>query len=217
MLVAVLWILAALATLASIYSVYAVNTADGSHVGDDRVQAEASIRAGVEMAVFQTTRSSRKGQAVARRLRAARRAHQSGGRFRSEAARIDLNAAQEDLLAGLFAPRRRGVGPSDRSGAPRPTRRSRHRLAPTQANADAADAASPRAADKPMPKRRSRIPYPPRQAPFDNALELSLLPGVPEPVVERVLPFVTVFSGRPANRRRQRGPDGSLRAAGHDA
>ena len=41
------------------------------------------------------------------------------------------------------------------------------------------------------------MPYPPRHAPFDNALELSLLPGVSLAVVERVLPFVTVFSGRP--------------------
>jgi general secretion pathway protein K len=40
------------------------------------------------------------------------------------------------------------------------------------------------------------MPYPPRHAPFDNALELSLLPGVSLAVVERVLPFVTVFSGR---------------------
>jgi general secretion pathway protein K len=38
--------------------------------------------------------------------------------------------------------------------------------------------------------------YPPRHAPFDNALELSLLSGVSLAVVERVLPFVTVFSGR---------------------
>ena len=51
-LIAVLWILAALATLASIYSSYTVNTAAASRVADDRVQAEASIRAGVEMAVF---------------------------------------------------------------------------------------------------------------------------------------------------------------------
>ena len=39
------------------------------------------------------------------------------------------------------------------------------------------------------------MPYPPRHAPFDNALELSLLPGISLAVVERVLPFVTVFSG----------------------
>ena len=40
------------------------------------------------------------------------------------------------------------------------------------------------------------MPYPPRHAPFDNALELSLLPGISLAVVERVLPLVTVFSGR---------------------
>ena len=39
------------------------------------------------------------------------------------------------------------------------------------------------------------MPYPPRHAPFDDALECSLLPGIPLGLVERVLPFVTVFSG----------------------
>ena len=102
-LVAVLWILAALATLASIYSVYAVNTVGASHVADDRVQAEASIRAGIEMAVF--------GQlAVPERVRPSHGAFdlrvgrtRVAVRFQSEAARIDLNVAPADLLAGLFA------------------------------------------------------------------------------------------------------------------
>ena len=40
------------------------------------------------------------------------------------------------------------------------------------------------------------MPYPPRHAPFENALELSLLPGIPLGLIERILPFVTVFSGR---------------------
>ena len=44
---------------------------------------------------------------------------------------------------------------------------------------------------------KSRSPYPPRQAPFDNSLELGLLLGLPMTVVERALPFLTVFSGRP--------------------
>ena len=102
-LVAVLWILAALATLASIYSSYTVNTAAASRVADDRVQAEASIRAGVEMAVFRQL-------ALPEKARLARggfdmRVGRTGVavRFRSEAARIDLNAAPADLLAGLFA------------------------------------------------------------------------------------------------------------------
>jgi len=97
-LIAVLWILAALATLASIYSSYTVNTAAASHVADDRVQAEASIRAGVEMAVFRQL-------ALPEKARPARggfdmRVGPTGVavRFRSEAARIDLNAAPADLL-----------------------------------------------------------------------------------------------------------------------
>ena len=102
-LVAVLWILAALATLASIYSSYTVNTASASRVADDHVQAEASIRAGVEMAVFRQL-------ALPEKARPARgdfdmRVGRTGVavRFRSETARIDLNAAPADLLAGLFA------------------------------------------------------------------------------------------------------------------
>ena len=101
-LVAVLWILAALATLASIYSSYTINTAAASHVADDRVQAEASIRAGVEMAVFRQL-------AAPEKARPARggfdiRVGRTGVsvRFRSEGARIDLNAAPADLLTGLF-------------------------------------------------------------------------------------------------------------------
>ncbi|HKN27341.1 MAG TPA: type II secretion system protein GspK [Roseiarcus sp.] len=191
-LVAVLWILAALATLASIYSVYALNTVNGSHVADDRVQAEASIRAGVEMAVFQQL-------AVPEQVRPSHGAFDLRvGRtgvavdFRSEAARIDLNAAPADLLAGLFA----AVGVDLTHAGTFADRvigwRTKVKAsAPSEANANAPSKEAKLYAEQ-------RIPYPPRQAPFDNALELSLLPGLPEPVVERVLPFVTVFSGRAA-------------------
>ena len=101
-LVAVLWILAALATLASIYSSYTVNTAIASRVADDRVQAEASIRAGVEMAVFRQLALPEQGRPVRGGFDI--RVGRTGVsvRFRSEAARIDLNAAPADLLAGLF-------------------------------------------------------------------------------------------------------------------
>ena len=91
-LVAVLWILAALATLASIYSAYAIQTAGASHILDDRVQAEESVRAGVEMTVLrqlsapEKTRPSQGGFT----LRIGRT--DVAIRFRSEAARIDLNA-----------------------------------------------------------------------------------------------------------------------------
>ena len=182
-LVAVLWILAALATLASIYSVYAVNTVTSSHVADDRVQAEASIRAGIEMAVFRQL-------AVPEPVRPSHGAFdlrvgrtRVAVRFQSEAARIDLNAAPADLLAGLFA----AVGVDLTHAKTYADRVIGWR---TKADADAVSREAKLYAEE-------GIRYPPRQAQFDDALELSLLPGLPEPVVERVLPLVTVFSGRP--------------------
>jgi general secretion pathway protein K len=65
------------------------------------------------------------------------------------------------------------------------------------ANAAGADGKDDKAAKEDKLYSEQHMPYPPRHAPFDNALELSLLPGVSLAVVERVLPFVTVFSGHP--------------------
>jgi general secretion pathway protein K len=183
-LIAVLWLLAALATLASIYSVYTVNSAVASHVFDDRLQADASIRAGVELAALQQIASpppNRPSQGGFT-LRVGRT--RVSVRFRSESARIDLNAAPVELLTGLFAAM--GV-PND--GA----RVFADRVAGWRTKAGANMASN----EAKLYVER-RVPYPPRQAPFDSTLELSLLPGIPQSIAERVLPFVTVFSGRPA-------------------
>jgi general secretion pathway protein K len=160
------------------------------------VQAEASIRAGVEMAVFRQL-------ALPEPARLARggfdmRVGRTGVavRFRSEAARIDLNAAPADLLAGLFT----AVGvDSSRAEtfAERVVGWRTKAKAGADANAAGADGKDDKAAKEDKLYSEQHMPYPPRHAPFDNALELSLLPGVSLAVVERVLPFVTVFSGRP--------------------
>ncbi len=222
-LVAVLWILAALATLASIYSAYAVNTVNASHVADDRVQAEASIRAGLEMTVFRQVAVPEKVRPSqgAFDLRVGRTRVAVG--FRSEAARIDLNAAPADLLAGLFAAvgvdaklaatfADRVIGWRTKANANAASNASANANANANANADDnapanadanANANANANADDDAPAKEvqlyaaQHVPYPPRQAPFDNALELSLLLGLPQSVVERVLPFVTVFSGQP--------------------
>src|SRR5262249_60655407 len=52
-LVAVLWMLAALATLATIYAIYVINTATALGINDDRLQAEALTRAGLELTAHQ--------------------------------------------------------------------------------------------------------------------------------------------------------------------
>ena len=68
------------------------------------------------------------------------------------------------------------------------------------ASADAGLAGARGAEDKSAKEDKlysdQHMPYPPRHAPFDSTLELSLLPGISLAVVERVLPFVTVCSGR---------------------
>jgi len=181
-LVAALWILAALATLASIYSAYALQTVDASHVLDDRLQAEASIRAGIELTALRRLsgpEAARPSQG-AFTLRVGRT--KVAVRYRSEASRIDLNAAPPDLLAGLFA----AIGVDSDKARVFADRVVGWR---TKSGAGGSDKEAGFYAE-------SQTPYPPRQAPFDNSLELSLLSGLPMRVAERALPFVTIFSGQ---------------------
>jgi general secretion pathway protein K len=180
-LIAVLWIVAALATLASIYSIYAVNTAAASHVADDRLQAEASIRAGVELAAFQLLASPERTRPTHGAFEARVGRTNIVVRYRSERARIDLNGAPKELLAGLFA----AVGVGASNAADYADRIVGWRT-PPDANADNAEASNYKTAG---------FPYPPRQAPFNDPLELSLVRGLPPEIVERILPDVTVFGG----------------------
>jgi general secretion pathway protein K len=180
--VAVLWILGALATLASIYAVYVINTATAMSINDDRVQADALVTAALELTAYRLTsvdvdaRPSR-GDFVFRLGRA-----NVAVEFRSETARVDLNSAPKDLLAGLFA----GLGVpysnaqyyADRIIAWRSPR-----------NPDGPD-------DEPSAYRSAGLSYGPRQAPFAHVGELGLVLGLPPVLVERAMPFVTVFSGR---------------------
>jgi general secretion pathway protein K len=181
-LVAVLWIVAALATLASVYSIYAVNTAAASHVADDRLQAEAAIRAGVELAVFQLL-------AVPESTRPTHGAFDAriGGakisvRYRSESARIDLNAAPKEMMIGLF----HAIGVDDSAADFYADRIAGWRNKVAQ-NADNPEAETYKTAG---------LAYPPRQAPFNDVLELNLVLGLPPAIAERILPYVTVFGGK---------------------
>src|SRR3982074_3643425 len=119
-LVAVLWIIAALATLATIFSVYVINSATAFTVHDERLQAEGCARAAIELAVYQLAANPQAAPVAANPQAAPTAANPQApptrGRFlfrignaqvttdfNSETARIDLNAAPKELLAGLFA------------------------------------------------------------------------------------------------------------------
>jgi general secretion pathway protein K len=180
-IVAVLWILAALATLASIMSVYIINAATAFAIHDERLQAETMARAAIELTVYQL---NLQGQTPPSRGSFAFRIGNAtvATDFVAETARIDLNAAPKELLSGLF------VG----LGAARPA-------ADTYADRIIGwrNPPGPNIADESNLYRAAGVVYSPRGDPFQHAAELGLVMGIPEILVERALPFLTVYSGQP--------------------
>jgi general secretion pathway protein K len=100
--------------------------------------------------------------------------------FRSEAARIDLNAAPKRLISGLMI----GLGVDPSIAATYADRILAWR-APTELGDDDPENSF---------YRTSGAPYIPRHAPFPQIEELWLVRGIPPGVIEAMLPFVTVFS-----------------------
>jgi general secretion pathway protein K len=178
--VAVLWILAALSALVLIYLTYVTNTAVVVAGSTDRIQADALVTAGVELATYQLTAVREDGRPSSGTFNARIGGARVSVTFRSEAARIDLNAAPKALLAGLII----GLGGAPSNAADYADRILAWR-APVVAGEDDPETSSYRTAG---------IAYAPRHAPFPQAEELWLVRGIPPPVVERMLPFVTVFS-----------------------
>jgi general secretion pathway protein K len=178
--VAVLWILAALSALVLIYLTYVTNTAVVVAVSTDRIQADALATAGVELAAYQLTAVKEDASPSSGTFNARIGTARVSVTFRSEAARIDLNAAPKALLAGLII----GLGGAPANAADYAERIMAWR-APTERGDDDPETSSYRTAG---------VAYAPRHAPFPQAEELWLVRGIPPVVVERMLPFVTAFS-----------------------
>jgi general secretion pathway protein K len=178
--VAVLWILAALSALVLIYLTYVTNTAVTVAVSTDRVQSDALVMAGLELAAYQLTSFRQEARPTSGTFDARVGAGRISVTFRSEAARIDLNAAPKGLLAGLMT----GLGAAPAEAAGYADRILAWR-APTELGDDDPENSF---------YRTSGTAYIPRHAPFPQAEELWLVRGIPQPVIERMLPFVTVFS-----------------------
>jgi general secretion pathway protein K len=181
-IVAVLWILAALAGFASVYSLYVSNTAIAAHVSDDRLQAEASILAGVELTAFRLSGIAEKERPTSGSFALQIGRSNIAASFRSEGARVDLNAAPKELLTGLFTTL--GAKPAD--AAEYADRiigwRKKNTLPDQNKEADA--------------YKDAGLAYAPRQAPFQNVAELRLVLGLPAPLAESAMPFVTIFNGK---------------------
>ncbi len=193
-LVAVLWILSALAVLSAVYSLYVSNAAVAAHVTDDGVNAEAAVRAGVELAAYELTAAPESsGSAQLTAAPGSSRPAQGGFAFRlgrsrikvsfiAEGARIDLNAAPKKLLVGLFEAI--GAKPDDAD-----TFADRVVGWRKKADGEGQDAEA-------EIYKSEGYSYAPREAPFQNTLELSLVAGIPKHIIERILPLVTVYSGQ---------------------
>jgi general secretion pathway protein K len=178
-IVAVLWILGALATLATIYTVYVIDTAVSFSTYNERLQAESLFNASLELTTAVLARPD--APSVGRfdvRLGNANVAVD----FRAENARIDINVAPKEVLVSLFT----GLGARPNLAASYADNVIAWRTPPDPQN----NSAGPNL-------RASGMPYPPRGAPFPHTGELALVPGLPEILVDRALPFVTVYSGAP--------------------
>jgi general secretion pathway protein K len=178
--IAVLWILAALSALVLIYLTYVTNAAVVVAGSADRVQSEALVSAGVELAVLQLAGRSEETRPTSGTFNARVGAGSVFVTFHSEAARIDLNAAPKSLLAGLM----NALGVSSADAAFYADRIIAWR-APTEFGDNDPENSF---------YRTSGSTYLPRHAPFPSTEELWLVRGIPRAIVERMLPLVTVFS-----------------------
>ena len=180
-IVAVLWLVAALATLAMIFSVYLSNSARALALSDTALQAEALISAGVELTAYQLRLADNDARPAQGTFQTRLNGADLAVSFISEAARIDLNAAPKELLAGLLLV----LGASAEDAGQYADRIIGWRTKATPEAAGKEDA---------LYLAAGRT-YTPRQAPFAHVNELALVLGLPPVLVERALPFVTVFSG----------------------
>ncbi len=180
-IIAVLWILAALAALATIFSVYLSNSAQALAVNDSGLKAEALVSASLELTTYQLLLAGDKARPALGSFRFRLDNADVLVSYTSEAARIDLNFASKEMLANLFAV----LGADQQAAKEYADRTIGWRTRP---KAD-------RANDEEALYGAAGLGYSPRQSLFTHVNELSLVLGLPPILVDRALPFVTVFNG----------------------
>lgn len=181
-IVAVLWILGALATLVVIYSYYSRETALEFINHNERLQARTLAVSGVELAAYELT-----GDPNVRPVAGSFNFRQGTAiihvDYRSENSRVDLNFGAQAVLTGLFV----GLGVPFDSASAFADRINAWRT-PLQPGASDDEASLYEAAGK---------SYGPRHGPFQDPHELGLIVGIPPFLIDRVLPYLTVYSGQP--------------------
>ena len=181
MLVAVLWLLAALALLVTVFAVHLSNSARALSLNDGALKTEALVSAGIELAAYrlQLYDEDKRPSQDAFHVRL------SGADLTvsaiTEAARVDLNTAPKELLAGLLTVL--GAGEDE-------AKQGTERIIGWRSKSGTDDSSKEDA----LYQAAGRT-YGPRGAPFAHVNELALVLNLQPALVERLLPYVTVFSG----------------------
>jgi general secretion pathway protein K len=178
-IVAVLWILIALSSLAMIFAVYLSASAKAMAVSDTALQSEALVSASVELAAYKLIVAGDDARPARGAFHFRMDDADVAVTFTSEAARIDLNFASKDVLAAFFT----GLGASKDAAAEAAERIIGWRTRPI-----------PNSTNDEEP-RYAALGYPPRQSLFVHVDEIALVAGLSPALVERALPFLTVFNG----------------------
>jgi general secretion pathway protein K len=180
-LVAVLWILMALSALAMIFSVYLSGSARALAVNDTALRAEALVSASLELTTYQLLLPGDQARPSHGSFHFGMDDADVVVTFTSEAARIDLNFAPKELLAGLLT----GLGASEAAAQEEANRIVGWRTRPVPGAAN----------DEEALYGAAGLGYSPRQSLFTHVNELALVSGLAPALVDRALPFVTVFNG----------------------
>ncbi|WP_027578692.1 type II secretion system protein GspK [Bradyrhizobium sp. Ai1a-2] len=180
-IVAVLWILAALSSLAIVFAAYLSASTRAIAVNETALQTEALVSASLELTSYQLALADERAKPPRGGFHFRMDDASVQVAFTSEAARIDLNFASKEMLAGLFTT----LGAGKDAAIEYADRVVGWRTRPVPGSANEEEA------------RYNSAGYSPRQAPFVHVNELSLVVGLPAALVERALPFVTVFNGSP--------------------
>jgi general secretion pathway protein K len=182
-IVAVLCILMALSALAMIFSAYLSASAQALAVQDAALQTEALVSASLELTAYQLALAQDKARPTHGSFHFRLNDADVVVSFISEAARVDLNYAPNEMLSALFA----GLGANQSAARDDADRIIGWRTRPTPGGAN----------DEEALYNAAGLNYAPRQSLFTHVNELSLVAGLPPALVERALPFVTVFNGSP--------------------
>ncbi|WP_407180559.1 general secretion pathway protein GspK [Bradyrhizobium sp. STM 3562] len=180
-IVAVLWILLALSALAMVFAAYLSASTRELAISDSALKAEALVSASVELAAYQLALAGDKERPPQGSFHFGMDDANVLVTFTSEAARVDLNFAPKEVLAGLFAV----LGASKDAANEDADRIIGWRTRPVSGGTNEEEA------------RYNAVGYSPRQSLFAHADELALVVGLPPALVKRALPFVTVFNGSP--------------------